>query len=274
MNDTTDTGSAAVTDTAPDTPDTEKATDPVDTTAEPDTDPVTDEVTDDTTVPVTDTDEPDDTTGEADTAGPVTIDPVVIKPDNEDKPEWLASIPSDIPEFKNIIKYYTCTYQNSGNIEEWFLSWDANIQDYEDWRSRIDSSGFRESQNVVNRYGNGKSVLDIETEETGNGVIWVSLDIARSTEVEYPDGFKDVFPTFRTTGTLMYWDDYKSEGKLKLTYQCTENWYQDLVTYKAALVTVGFTLNDSFAEKVDSGKIYRVFWDAPECKDEMLVFLY
>ncbi len=206
-----------------------------------------------------------------------TVTPVIEFPDVtvfvtegpvEDGDAWPADqIPEGIPEFRNVKKFYSCTYQQEDDLESWFMSWDADKSDYEAWMSDILAAGFYPSISIAYFYGNGEYIIDVENEENDDGTIWVSLDIYRSGTRGLPESMADFFPTIDTTATVYYVVDRGTS--YDIVYQCAKDWEADLSGYIEKLIADGFTVSGCKAEKSVDGRTCVVEWGASGSEREL-----
>ena len=225
-----------------------------------------------------DTKKPDDSV--KDTEEPVITDmpePEVFVTEgpveNGEKSPWPADkLPAGIPEFKNIIKFYTCTYQDNDDIEQWYMSWDAKQADYDKWMADVAAAGFNQSISVVGFCGNGDVIMDITTEDYENGVVWVSVDIYRSLTTHLPDDLAKIYPEIDTTASVWY----ANEGaeSFSIAYQCAKDWEGDLAAYVEKLAAAGFEMSYCKAEKTVDGKTFSVTWGNETKNREIITYTY
>ena len=193
--------------------------------------------------------------------------------ENGDSSPWPSDqLPSDIPEFKNIIRIYTCTFQQNDDVQGWYMSWDAKQSDYENWMKEITAANFYPSSNIAGFYGNGKIILDITTEENEDGTTWVSLDVYLSETTWLPSDIAGIYPAIDTTATVYYALD--SGSTFDIHYQCAKDWESDLNGYIEKLYDNGFELSFGKAVKTVGGKTYTVTWGSEGIEHETLCFSY
>ena len=182
-------------------------------------------------------------------------------------------LPDGIPEFKNIIKIYNCTYQKEDDgSEAWFMSWDAAESDYDAWLDKLEAAGFYKSVSIVGFYGNGSVILDIATEDGDDDVVWVSVDIYRAEKAEMPASIAGVYPMIETTATVYYCVD--TDDGFEIHYQCAKDWEEDLNGYIEKLYAEGFELSYNKGTKTVDGKKYTVSWGADVKDRETITYTY
>lgn len=186
------------------------------------------------------------------------------------------NVPEDVPAYDDYEEMYPITHTDNDTSEEWYLSFDATEQSYEEYLDKLKAEGYKESDKIYGFWGNGQQILNIFTEEVG-GVLCVSIDIFKSKPVEYPATVKNIFPEFKPSDSTLYgWyitDD--APKTLSVSYACGENFAQDLAAYKNTLANAGFTVTEDEAYIDKDGKTYSVrYGDAVDMYEDCLEYVY
>lgn len=190
--------------------------------------------------------------------------------------DWPSSLPTDIPVFSGSLEFTNnCIYEKHSTQEIWYMGWNTNENDYNNWIKQITAAGFKASSKVVGFYANGEYLLDIMTEDGENGSLWVSMDVYHSFDIEYPIELQGVVPDFDPDATLEYWYVDEAKRSLNIFYVCPSDWTSDLNSLLNSLVSAGFTMNDQYAIKSVNGNTVTVYWAGSHCyNDNMLVITY
>lgn len=179
---------------------------------------------------------------------------------------WPAdSLPSGIPAFEAYSNMDPVNYQKSGAQELWGLGFDTTAEEIDSYYNLLKENGFRQSSKVTSFWGNGEVVLDMETENNGDGIIWLSIDVYKSAAIEFPENLKGKFPEFKTDSSVWYWTS--DSNTLEVAYACGTDFKADLNTYKEALKNDGFTVEDAVAKKEIDGKTYTVDYPDGQYED-------
>ena len=165
-------------------------------------------------------------------------------------------IPSVVPEFSAYTTMYPANYQKTSGEELWLLGFDTDSAGYDTYINSLQESGFRKSSKISGFWGNGEIILDISKEDNGDGTIFLSIDVYKTTPIETPEELKGKFPEFTTDSSLYYWSAETNE--LTVAYACGTNFDADLASFKEKLTAQGFTVEESAAKKEDGGKTYMV----------------